>query len=66
MTVLCAICNRKSRGFGWFNPLFKVFDKRKEDNRVKEFVIFAVIGLLGVGIHTLVLKGVNHFQLIQL
>lgn len=33
MNVLCAICNRKSRGFGWFNPLFKIFDKRKDKTR---------------------------------
>ena len=33
MTVLCAVCQRKSRGFGWFNPLLKLFDKRKEKSR---------------------------------
>ena len=26
--TLCAICNRKSRGFGWFNPLLKFSDPR--------------------------------------
>ncbi len=35
MTVLCAICKRKSRGFGWMNPLFKIFDKRKDKTRRK-------------------------------
>lgn len=26
--TLCAVCKRKSRGFGWFNPLLKFSDPR--------------------------------------
>lgn len=33
--TLCAICNRKARGFGWFNPLLKVTDPRRDKSRRK-------------------------------
>ena len=33
--TLCAVCNRKARGFGWFNPLYPVSDKRRDKSRRK-------------------------------
>lgn len=33
--TLCAVCKRKSRGFGWFNPLLKIMDPRIEKTRRK-------------------------------
>lgn len=33
--TLCAVCKRKSRGFGWFNPLLKVTDPRIDKTRRK-------------------------------
>ena len=33
--TLCAVCNRKSGGFGWFNPLLKVSDPRRDKIRRK-------------------------------
>jgi len=30
---LCAVCHREPRGFGWFNPIFTVSDKRRDQSR---------------------------------
>jgi len=30
---LCAVCHKKARGFGWFNPLLGVSDPRRHQTR---------------------------------
>jgi hypothetical protein len=32
-TGLCAICHRQPRGFGWFNPHYRLSDPRRDTSR---------------------------------
>lgn len=31
--TLCAVCNRKTRGFGWLNPLFAASNPKRDKTR---------------------------------